>query len=91
MQFPRLHKRNGTLADQMDGPEYILMEAPLGTHEERDIEVGLIAPARPGRYRGTWRMHTPEGDYFGRRLKVKLRVCGCNGEVKGLRVAWGYN
>jgi len=62
--------------DNMGGPESVPVpvEGPVATNQEVDISVHLVAPAKPGRYNGFWRLITPEGRKFGQRLWVTIAV-----------------
>lgn len=61
--------------EQMGGPAAVdLPSTPAGTTV--DISVALIAPQRPGTYRGTWRMRSPKGQDFGDRPFVQIVVPG---------------
>lgn len=52
--------------DKMEGPQ----KAPLADHpvlsgETIDLSVPLVAPAKPGVYRGQWMLRSSTGDLFG--------------------------
>jgi len=65
--------------DSMSGPEHVTVEAPVAANAEVDISVPLVAPTRPGRYTGYWKMRTPDGRKFGQRLWVTIVVPGAAG------------
>lgn len=59
--------------EQLGGPASVdAPVTPAGTTV--DIEVNLKAPRKPGTYRGTWRMRTPDGQDFGDRPYVQIVV-----------------
>jgi hypothetical protein len=66
-----LNKHGG---DSMSAPEKVLVEGPVGTNQEVDISVSLVAPAKPGRYTGYWKMCSPDGRKFGQRMWVTIVV-----------------
>jgi len=51
---------------------------PLGREvapgEEVDVTIPMTAPDKPGTYKGTWQMQTPEGESFGAKLYVAIRA-----------------
>jgi len=70
-QFLFLSKRCG---DNMSGPDFVTIEKALETNEEVDVSVNLIAPTKPGRYTGFWKLCTPNGRKFGQRMWVSIVV-----------------
>jgi len=42
--------------------------------QEVDIAVDMVAPAKPGRYVGYWRLAAPDGSRFGQRVWVDINV-----------------
>jgi len=66
-------EKNGT-CDNMSGPEYVVIGGPVASNVEIDIAVPLVAPTKPGRYTGYWKMRTPDGKKFGQRLWVTIVV-----------------
>lgn len=59
--------------EQMGGPD----SSPAPTAEpesETDVSVSLMAPERPGKYRGDWKMRSPDGEIFGGKLYVQIVV-----------------
>jgi hypothetical protein len=59
--------------EQMDGPD--ATSAPgAEPQEETDISVALIAPGKPGTYRGDWRLRAPDGEIFGGKLYLQITV-----------------
>lgn len=68
-----------TSGDNMNGPEYVVVEGSVDTNQEVDISVPLVAPAKPGRYTGYWKMRTPDGRKFGQRLWVTIVVPSIGG------------
>jgi hypothetical protein len=59
--------------EQMAGPDRtsIPQTAPEG---EADISVTLVAPDKPGSYRGDWRLSGPDGELFGAKFYVQIIV-----------------
>jgi hypothetical protein len=59
--------------DQMAGPDRTSVPE-TEPEEEIDISVTLVAPDKPGTYRGDWRLSAPEGEVFGAKLYVQIIV-----------------
>jgi len=59
--------------EQMGGPDRIAVPA-TNPEEETDLSVTLVAPDKPGTYRGDWRLRAPYGELFGSQLYVKIIV-----------------
>jgi len=66
-----LSKRCG---DNMSGPDFVTIEGAVNTNQEVDVSVNLIAPTKPGRYIGFWKLCTPNGRKFGQRMWVSIIV-----------------
>jgi len=47
---------------------------PIQPDHEVDIAVDMVAPSKPGRYVGYWRLVTPKGDRFGQRVWIDIIV-----------------
>jgi len=58
----------------MGGPDFVTIEGAVETNQEVDISAGLVAPNKPGRYIGFWRLCTPNGRKFGQRMWVSIIV-----------------
>jgi len=48
--------------------------ASLTNGQEVDVAVDMIAPSKPGRYVGYWRLSLPDGSRFGQRVWVDICV-----------------
>jgi len=82
-----LNKHGG---DSMSAPERVLVEGPVATNQEVDISVSLIAPAKPGRYTGYWKMCSPDGRKFGQRMWVTIVVPSLGSSSEGEKEADRY-
>mmetsp|Transcript_2598 Transcript_2598/g.3735 ORF Transcript_2598/g.3735 Transcript_2598/m.3735 type:complete len:749 (-) Transcript_2598:31-2277(-) len=60
--------------ERMSGPLNGLEVPPLPLSAELDLSLGLVAPERPGRYVGYWRLMTGNQERFGHRLWVDITV-----------------
>jgi hypothetical protein len=49
----------------MDGPASVPLPASVPPGGTLDISVDLVAPPKPGSYRGYWNLKTPDGKIFG--------------------------
>jgi hypothetical protein len=54
-----------TGGEAMEGPASVLLPASVPPGGTLDISVDLVAPAKPGSYRGYWNLKTPDGKIFG--------------------------
>jgi len=59
--------------EQMSGPDRTSV-AKTEPEEETDISVTLVAPGKPGKYRGDWKLSAPDGELFGAKLYVQIIV-----------------
>ncbi|EGZ15900.1 hypothetical protein PHYSODRAFT_351654 [Phytophthora sojae] len=59
--------------DKMQAPESVLIPSVL-PGKSIDVSLRMVAPAKPGRYTGYWRLSTPDGNRFGQRLWVDINV-----------------
>jgi hypothetical protein len=59
--------------ERMGGPSAVPVP-PTPQGADVDISVPQRAPGQAGRYRGTWRMRTPDGQEFGQRPFVQIVV-----------------
>jgi hypothetical protein len=59
--------------DQMGGTDVVLA-SPIQAGQQVAISVNLVAPAAPGTYKGTWRMHNDKGQAFGDFPYVEISV-----------------
>jgi len=64
----------GKHSDDMGAPEFVPVEGIVAPEQEVDISVNLIAPSKPGRYTGYWKMCTADGRKFGQRVWVSIVV-----------------
>jgi len=69
----------GKHSDDMGGPEFVAVEGVIAPEQEVEISVPLVAPNKPGRYTGYWKMSTPDGRKFGQRVWVSIVVPSANG------------
>jgi len=60
--------------DSLDGPERVVLEAPVFPQQEVEVSVPFITPTEPGRYVGYYRMATPDGAKFGQRVWVSFLI-----------------
>jgi len=59
--------------EQMSGPDKTsIPETEPGG--QADISVTLVAPEKPGTYRGDWRLQDPDGELFGPKLYLQIVV-----------------
>lgn len=80
----------GKHSDDMGGPESILVDGIVGPNQDVDISVNLVAPSKPGRYTGYWKMCTPEGRKFGQRVWVSIVVPSNGSSSEGEKEADHY-
>jgi len=68
----------GKKSDRMSCPETVPLPAdgPVATNAEIDVSVNLVAPEKPGRYTGYFKLSTPDGRKFGQRVWVSIVVPG---------------
>lgn len=68
----------GKKSDKMGAPETVPLsvEGSVAPNSEVDVSVNLVAPEKPGRYTGYWKMCTPEGRKFGQRVWASIVVPG---------------
>ncbi|KAG7399314.1 hypothetical protein PHYBOEH_009116 [Phytophthora boehmeriae] len=59
--------------DKMQAPESVLIPSVL-PGKSIDVSLRMVAPAKPGRYTGYWRLSTADGNRFGQRLWVDINV-----------------
>jgi len=69
--------------DSMGSPESLVVAVPVATGQEIDISVPLVAPAKPGRYTGYWKMATPDGKKFGQRMWASIVVPSTSSSSEG--------
>jgi next-to-BRCA1 protein 1 len=63
--------------DRLSGPESVAVPKLAAPGEEVDISISLIAPTKPGRYTGYYRLSGgPNGKKFGQRVRVQIQVAG---------------
>jgi hypothetical protein len=58
-------------SEQMGGPDSIPIP-PCEPEAEIDISATLVAPEKPGKYRGDWKLRGPDGELFGAKLYVQI-------------------
>lgn len=68
----------GKKSDKMGSSETVPLpvEGAVAPNAEVDVSVNLVAPSKPGRYTGYWKMTTPEGRKFGQRVWASIVVPG---------------
>ncbi len=59
--------------EQMGGPTSSSIPA-AGPNATVRMRIRLRAPDTPGRYRGDWRLRGPQGDFFGPRFVLSIKV-----------------
>jgi len=64
----------GKHSDDMGAPEFVAIDGIVGPGQDVEVSVNLVAPAKPGRYTGYWKMCTPDGRKFGQRVWVSIVV-----------------
>jgi len=66
----------GRHSDSMGSPDFVpvTLSGEVAANQEVEISIPLVAPAKPGRYTGYWKMSTPEGRKFGQRVWVSIEV-----------------
>lgn len=57
--------------DRMNGPDSVAVPQ-TAAGESSDIAVVLVAPSKPGRYRGYWQLCVNETEFFGDRVFVQI-------------------
>jgi hypothetical protein len=60
--------------DNLNGPEKVDVEGPVLPQQEVNVSVTFITPSERGRYVGYYRMATPNGDKFGKKVWVSFVV-----------------
>jgi polar amino acid transport system substrate-binding protein len=58
------------------GGEPVALAREVKPGETYDIQINLVAPLNPGSYQGVWEMQNGQGQAFGERLKVNIKVVG---------------
>lgn len=64
------------MSDNLGNPETVPVPGPVAPNSEVEVSVNLVAPGKPGRYTGYWRMCTPDGCKFGQRVRMSVVVPG---------------
>jgi len=64
-----------TQGDRMGAPDYVDVKS-IVPGEEIDVSVNLVAPTKPGRYVGYWRMADANGKKYGQRVRCLVDVLG---------------
>jgi len=80
----------GKHSDDMGAPEFVLVDGIIGSNQDVDVSVNLVAPSKPGRYTGYWKMCTPEGRKFGQRVWVSIVVPSTGSSSEGEKEADRY-
>lgn len=75
----QLHFLSKRCGDVMGGPDFVIIDKAVETNQELDITVNLVAPTKPGRYVGFWKLCTPAGRKFGQRMWVSVVVPSLGG------------
>lgn len=60
--------------DRMGSPSFVNLSRALKPGEQADLSVQLSAPAKPGTYRGTYQLRNAQGEFFGSKLTVVIKV-----------------
>ncbi len=58
------------------GGEPVAVAREVQPGETYDVQIKLVAPLNPGSYQGVWQMVNSQGQAFGERLKVNIKVVG---------------
>ena len=58
------------------GGEPVAVAREVQPGETYDVQIKLAAPLNPGSYQGVWQMVNSQGQAFGERLKVSIKVVG---------------
>ena len=58
------------------GGEPVAVAREVKPGETYDLQLNLVAPLNPGTYQGVWQMQNGQGQAFGERLKVSIKVVG---------------
>lgn len=66
----------GKKSDSLGCPETVPVPGPVAPNAEVEVSVNLVAPEKPGRYTGYWKMCAPDGRKFGQRVWVSVVVPG---------------
>jgi hypothetical protein len=67
-----------TTGDAMGGTTYVLPQnVPAGT--QIDISIAMTAPSKTGSIKGSWRMSTATGQFFGEEVYLIILVGGATG------------
>ncbi|MCS6773445.1 MAG: NBR1-Ig-like domain-containing protein, partial [Thermoflexales bacterium] len=65
-------------SDSLFSPVSRVPVSPTPSNANVDISVPMVAPAQPGIYTSTWRLQDPQGQWFGNRVFVVIRVLPSN-------------
>ncbi len=65
--------------DQIGGPASVALTLDVSPNQVVDIPVSLVAPTKPGMYKGFWRLRNPAGEFFGSSVWVLITVGGGGG------------
>jgi len=58
------------------GGEPVAVAREVQPGETYDLQINLVAPLNPGSYQGVWQMENGQGQAFGERLRVSIKVVG---------------
>jgi len=58
------------------GGEPVAVARDIQPGQTYDVQIKLVAPLNPGSYQGVWQMQNAQGQAFGERLKVAVKVVG---------------
>jgi next-to-BRCA1 protein 1 len=67
--------------DKLSALEYVPVPA-VNPNEEIEIAVDMVAPSKPGRYIGYWRLAQEDGNRFGQRVWIDIVVAAPGNEVE---------
>lgn len=66
----------GNVPGAQMGGQAVAIAGPVTPGQTTDVYVDLVAPIRPGTYRGVWQMRNASSQAFGERVYVGIRVAG---------------
>jgi polar amino acid transport system substrate-binding protein len=59
---------------QQMGGKAVAVSRQVAPGETYDFQIQMVAPLKAGNHQGIWQMHNAQGQAFGERLKVNVRV-----------------
>jgi next-to-BRCA1 protein 1 len=69
--------------DKVHGPEKaVVAEGPVMPSQEVNVSVTFVTPSEPGRYVCYYRMATPDGDKFGKKVQASFVIAAPGGMMQ---------